>query len=756
MHELLVFASIPAKQHHDLLQQLSGLTAMQPTRTLERHLIFKAYRKPGFIKTRPGGSQDVQAPEVQRLNKLLNGGLYYTQVVGRVRERDFGSGPSSSSSGQDIAMQGSGDGGTTHPEASSSNKSNHDDGAATATTTTAGTGGAYVMANQTWRLEFKDTPDAGTRSAVTSRFVGSAKLGSGDVLPEMNAWGYNYVSEYVVEGHTFILDDTVLFLHRVLTFPSSPSSGGTATAEAPTPAENLPPLDKMVPLDMSGTYVLQASITVQDSGNPDMLKANSQRLLGLKEHLKSVVKLEPADRLSLDTRTHVRPSHLNKPLARYMMTGTKRSSPNGDISPPPLKRKALDPATSKSASNFFTPLSQKKPESVTWRVVDNSCIIAKYHPEEAAAAVKSGSKRRIAAFDLDSTLIATQSGKRFAANANDWKWWNSVVPGKVKELNDKGYLIVVLSNQKAISLKKEVKGGRVDSKSLSIFKQKVAAVMRSLDVPFSLYAATEYDQFRKPRMGMWREVVDDYDLDAEGMLDLEGSIFVGDAAGREGDHSCVDRDFAANVGIPFKTPEEFFLDEPPKLASRAFDPKTYILDTAEDEQKIAFAKKNDIELVIFCGSPGSGKSTYYWRYLKPLDYERVNQDILKSRPKCLKVAKEFLTAGKSVAVDNTNANPETRAHWVQLAKELNVPIRCINITTPPQICRHNDAVRANNTKIESINPESRTMLPGIAFGDFARRFREPTLSEGFQDIIQVEFKFQGPPAVKEVWGQYWV
>lgn len=103
------------------------------------------------------------------------------------------------------------------------------------------------------------------------------------------------------------------------------------------------------------------------------------------------------------------------------------------------------------------------------------------------------------------------------------------------------YLVVVLSNQKAISLKKDLKGGRVESKSLSIFKQKVAAIMQTLDMPFSVYAATASDEFRKPRMGMWREMLDDHDLSVAGLLHLEQSIFVGDAAGREGDHSCVDR-----------------------------------------------------------------------------------------------------------------------------------------------------------------------------------------------------------------------
>lgn len=41
---------------------------------------------------------------------------------------------------------------------------------------------------------------------------------------------------------------------------------------------------------------------------------------------------------------------------------------------------------------------------------------------------------------------------------------------------------------------------------------------------------------------MWKEFVDEYDLDVDDTkMDLEGSFFVGDAAGRPGDHSCVDR-----------------------------------------------------------------------------------------------------------------------------------------------------------------------------------------------------------------------
>lgn len=44
----------------------------------------------------------------------------------------------------------------------------------------------------------------------------------------------------------------------------------------------------------------------------------------------------------------------------------------------------------------------------------------------------------------------------------------------------------------------------------------------------------------------------------------------------------------------------------------------------------AFSRANAKDLVLLCGSPGAGKSTFYWRHLKPLGYERVNQDILKT------------------------------------------------------------------------------------------------------------------------------
>lgn len=178
------------------------------------------------------------------------------------------------------------------------------------------------------------------------------------------------------------------------------------------------------------------------------------------------------------------------------VSAMKRSASPG-VSPPPLKRKVESTTTSKfpdtqllqksklvgsdyetpeaAVASFFTPVSQKKPEKITWRIVNKSLVVGKYDNKSTATSEQTttrreevtGKKRKIAAFDLvregrmvtsnffvsrrlicksrwegqDSTLITTASGNRFARNARDWKWWHGSVPDRLRELTDKGYII---------------------------------------------------------------------------------------------------------------------------------------------------------------------------------------------------------------------------------------------------------------------------------------------------------------------------
>lgn len=71
-------------------------------------------------------------------------------------------------------------------------------------------------------------------------------------------------------------------------------------------------------------------------------------------------------------------------------------------------------------------------------------------------------------------------------------------------------------------------------------------------------------------------------------------------------------------------------------------------------------------MVIFVGSPGSGKSTFWKNHLS--SYERINRDTLKTKEKCLKVAEEAMKNGKNLVIDNTNPSAEDRKAYIQLAK----------------------------------------------------------------------------------------
>ena len=114
------------------------------------------------------------------------------------------------------------------------------------------------------------------------------------------------------------------------------------------------------------------------------------------------------------------------------------------------------------------------------------------------------------------------------------------------------------------------------------------------------------------------------------------------------------RDFAANVGINFMTPEEYFLNEPSRPFTRSFEPSLHLLNvddarglTTSDDLGLMTASKPAVQIdvpsiVLFCGSPGIGKSTFYWKNFRPLGYERVNQDTLKTvRPPALVVVQSL-------------------------------------------------------------------------------------------------------------------
>jgi bifunctional polynucleotide phosphatase/kinase len=186
----------------------------------------------------------------------------------------------------------------------------------------------------------------------------------------------------------------------------------------------------------------------------------------------------------------------------------------------------------KAVATFFKPASHKAPDKLIWRIVNNSLIIGRYDPSEAPKPPRT-LPIKVAAFDLDDTLIVPNSGSKWARSATSWKWWDASVPARLKHLYKEGYLVVIISNQGNVSLKDNPKALQKDSPSLVNLKNQITAIFQQLDFPIHFYAATGQDRYRKPRTGMWDEVLDSHDLQTEGTVDMINSFYVGDAAGRE-------------------------------------------------------------------------------------------------------------------------------------------------------------------------------------------------------------------------------
>ncbi|XP_040901828.1 bifunctional polynucleotide phosphatase/kinase [Toxotes jaculatrix] len=348
-----------------------------------------------------------------------------------------------------------------------------------------------------------------------------------------------------------------------------------------------------------------------------------------------------------------------------------------------------------------------------------------------AAGVRGSDK--IAGFDIDGCIITTKSGKVFPTAPDDWKILYPEIQPRLATLLRKGYKVVFFTNQMGIAK------GKLRPE---VFKSKVEDVLTMLQLPVQVFVAAGPGIYRKPVMGMWNHLCEKAN---DGVtVDKTESFYVGDAAGRpenwapgkkKKDFSCSDRLFALNIGLQFHTPEEFFLGwkrapyslpefDPRKLdsAARLYDPPSASLTSSKTE------------VIVAVGFPASGKSTFFHAHIIPKGYMYVNRDTLGSWQSCVSACERALREGRSVAVDNTNPDPESRKRYVDVAKAAGVPCRCFHFSASLEQAKHNNRFREmapSDSKHAKVND--------MVFHSYKKHFVAPALSEGFSEILQIHF-----------------
>ncbi|KAG8910663.1 hypothetical protein FRC01_006202, partial [Tulasnella sp. 417] len=150
------------------------------------------------------------------------------------------------------------------------------------------------------------------------------------------------------------------------------------------------------------------------------------------------------------------------------------------------------------------------------------------------------------------------------------------------------------------------------------------------------------------------------------------------------------------------------------------------------------------EIVLFVGYPAAGKTSFYKRHFAPAGYVHVNQDTLKTKPKCLAAVREAIAKGQSCVVDNTNRDLATRADYHKLAHQLNVSIRAFVWNVTLDLAWHINLYRAHFlSDAVKDNEASREMLGYGVFTQYQNAFQPPTVDEGFSEVKTINWIFQG-------------
>ena len=353
---------------------------------------------------------------------------------------------------------------------------------------------------------------------------------------------------------------------------------------------------------------------------------------------------------------------------------------------------------------------------------------------------------RIWGFDFDHTLVKQKSGAKFAQNAEDWLCWcdeSQMRAALEPAIEAPDCQVVIFTNQAGIEKKKQT----VEDVQARI--ENVLNHFSWLDAVTVCIATRSDDHFRKPGVGMWDFLIEEILSGKE--IDLAQSLYVGDAAGRPKnwkagtgkDFSASDRKFAFNLGLPFQTPEEFFLGEAAfrefSWGGFDFDPEAYLGEFENENPHLSLAENirrqatDHPVTVLMCGPPSCGKTTFVRTHLP--EFTHINRDTLKSMDRCEQVLRESLQNGQSAIIDNTNPDRASRKRFIDAARSFDGKLLCIHWRVTKELALHLNQVRVQATRGQVKR------IPTIVYHMWFEKYEPPIQNEGFDRIYDTLFVF---------------
>lgn len=163
----------------------------------------------------------------------------------------------------------------------------------------------------------------------------------------------------------------------------------------------------------------------------------------------------------------------------------------------------------------------------------------------------------LSAFDLDGTIIKPKSNKRIPKSATDWELFSVWTKVKLQQiLRETNSRFVIFTNQNGVGLRLV---------ALEEVQERIELVTKRLNIPCTVFVATDKDEFRKPNVGMFKLLEKAFNDSIE--IESEKSFYCGDAVGYPS-HSDADLKFAQRLNLPFLAPEKFLRGVKPKLITQ--------------------------------------------------------------------------------------------------------------------------------------------------------------------------------------------
>jgi predicted kinase len=151
-------------------------------------------------------------------------------------------------------------------------------------------------------------------------------------------------------------------------------------------------------------------------------------------------------------------------------------------------------------------------------------------------------------------------------------------------------------------------------------------------------------------------------------------------------------------------------------------------------------------LILFVGSPASGKTYYYEHKLKDLDnLVYLSSDTFNGTPaKFNKEIEKELLNGKNVLIDNTNGTIKTREKYIKLCKDNdNIDVMVIKFNTNKNITLHLNALRTKliNTCVLNGVKDCKHNVPAVAIHSYWKRLEEPDKEkEKINNLFELEYE----------------